>query len=89
MKAKSGFVLRKIVGEYVLIPTGENIGRFKGTVLLNGVSAFIWEKLQSPISRDDLLTAVLDEYQVDKETAAQDLDALLKRLEDYQAIEEL
>ena len=30
-------------------------GKFNGTVLLNDVSAFVWEKLQNPVSRDDLL----------------------------------
>ncbi len=88
MKAKSGFVLRHVVGEYILIPTGENIGTFNGTVLLNDVSAFLWEKLQSPICREDLLTAMLDQYQVDEATAARDLDALLEKLRSYSLIED-
>ncbi len=87
MKAKSGFVLRKIVGEYLLMPTGDNIGMFKGSVLLNKASAFIWEKLQSPISRDDLLRAVVQEFEVDEATASADLDELLKTLNGYNLLE--
>ncbi len=83
MKAKSGFVLRNIADEYILIPTGDNINQFKGTLLLNAVSAFIWDKLQVPVSRDDLLTAVMEEYEVDEKSAAADLDMLLKKLRDY------
>ena len=64
MKAKGGFVLRNIAGEQILMPTDENIGKFKGTVLLNDVAVFIWEKMQVHVSRDDLLTAILDEYGV-------------------------
>ena len=88
MKAKSGFVLRNVVDEYLLMPTGENIGKFNGTVLLNEVSAFVWEKLQNPLSKEDLLKAILDEFEVDRATALSDLDALLKTLRDYGVIED-
>ena len=87
MKAKSGFVLRNIAREYLLMPTGDNIGVFKGSVLLNKVSAFIWEQLQSPISREDLLRAVLEEFEVDEATASADLDALLETLNSYNLLE--
>ena len=87
MKAKTGFVLRNVVDEYILMPTGDNIGRFNGTVLLNEVSAFVWEKLQNPMSREDLLNAVLDEFDVEKAVASADLDTLLKTLLGYGVIE--
>lgn len=88
MKAKPGFVLRNVVDEYILMPTGDNIGKFNGTVLLNEVSALVWEKLQNPVSRDDLLKAILDEFEVEKAVAAADLDALLKRLKEFNVIED-
>ena len=87
MKAKSGFVLRNVVDEYILMPTGDNIGKFNGTVLLNAVSAFVWEKLQNPISREELLKAILDEFEVEKAVASADLDALLETLKGYDVIE--
>ncbi len=87
MKAKPGFVLRNIAGEYMLMPTDENIGVFNGAVLLNSVSAFAWEKLQDGISRDDLLAAVLGEFDTDEATAAADLDALLEKLDQMNLIE--
>lgn len=88
MKAKTGFVLRNVVDEFILMPTGDNIGKFNGTVLLNEVSAFVWEKLQNPLSREDLLTAILDEFEVDKATASDDLDALLQTLRGFGVIED-
>ena len=88
MKAKQGFVLRNVVDEFILMPTGDNIGKFNGTVLLNEVSAFVWEKLQNPLSREDLLTAVLNEFEVEKAVASADLDALLATLNEYGVIEE-
>ena len=88
MKANPGFILRNVVDEYILMPTGDNIGKFNGTVLLNEVSALVWEKLQNPISRDDLLKAILDEFEVEKAVAAADLDALLVKLKEYGVISE-
>ena len=88
MKAKPGFVLRNVVDEYILMPKGENIGQFNGTVLFNEVSAFVWEKLQNPMSKEDLLKAILDEYEVDKATASADLDKLLDTLRGYEVIED-
>ena len=88
MKAKEGFVLRNVVDEYILMPVGDNIAKFNGTILLNEVSAFVWEKLQNPISKSDLLQAVLDEFEVEKAVAAADLDALLTTLKGYGVIED-
>lgn len=88
MKIKSGFILRNIVGEKIVMPVGENINKFEGALVLNEVSAFIWEKLQQPIAREDLLDLILAEYDVERDSASRDLDAFLKRLDDYQILEE-
>lgn len=77
MKIKEGFVLRNVVDEYIVMPTGDNIAKFDGAVVLNEVSAFIFHQLENAVSRDDLLSAMLNEYDVDEATAARDLDALL------------
>ena len=88
MKAKNGFVLRKVVDEQILMPVGDNIGQFNGTVLMNDVSAFVWEKLQKPVTKEELLQAVLSEFEVDEETASRDLDELLEKFAGLGIIEE-
>lgn len=88
MKIKPGFTLRHVVDEYMVMPTGDNIKRFGGTVILNEVSAFIFEQLQQPISREDLLCQVLAEFDVDEATAAADLDALLEQFRQLELLEE-
>ncbi|MBO7335945.1 MAG: PqqD family protein, partial [Lachnospiraceae bacterium] len=50
-------------------------------------AAFVWEKLQSSISRKVLLDDILNEYDTDEKTAAQDLDDLLTRFLDLGIIE--
>lgn len=87
MKAKDGFIMRTIVDEYMIMPTGANISQFDGTVVLNEVSAFLWEKLQKPVTREELLEDLLAEYDVPREIAQKDLDALLNRLAEYGLLE--
>ena len=78
MKIKDGFVLRNVVDEFIVMPTGENIAKFDGAVVLNEVSAFVYKQLEHPTSKEDVLEAVLAEFEVDRETAAKDLDTLLE-----------
>ena len=78
MKIKNGFVLRTVVDEFIVMPTGDNIAKFDGAVVLNEVSAFVFKQLENAVSREDLLEAMLAEYDVARETAEKDLDALLE-----------
>ena len=88
LKAKPGLMLRETAKGPVLMPAGKNGGSFRGIVLLNAVSAMVWNKLKYPVSREDLLNAVLDEFEVERTVAAADLDALLVRLKEYGVITE-
>lgn len=88
MRACAGFILRNIAGESILMPVGDTIGTFRGTVLMNEVSAFVWEQLQTPVSRRELLTRILNRYETDEKTASADLDALLVELKQMGIIEE-
>ena len=87
MKIKEGFVLRNVVDEFIVMPTGDNIAKFEGAVVLNEVSAFIFKQLENPVSREDLLAAMLNEYDVDEATAAADLDALLEKFAEMGVLE--
>ena len=88
MKIRKGFVLRNVVDEYMVMPTGDNIAKFEGTAVLNEVSAFVFQKLENAMSRDDLLAAILAEFDVPEATAAADLDALLGKFRELGLLEE-
>ncbi len=87
MKIKENFTLRHIADEYIVMPTGSSIANFDGAIALNEVSAFIFEKLSNPMSKDDLVIALLNEYNVDEETATKDIDALISKFEEMGIIE--
>ena len=87
MKIKEGFVLRNVVDEFIVMPTGDNIAKFEGAVVLNEVSAFVFEQLKNPVSKEDVLAAILAEFDVDEATAKADLDNLLAKFTELGLIE--
>ena len=88
MIAKTGFILRNVAGEYLLMPTDAISPKIKGAILLNRISAFVWEKLQNPMSIEELLKAVLDHFNVTEETARKDLANLLTQFREMELIED-
>lgn len=73
MKQKDGFGLRNVCGENVLVAEGlENIN-FCKIIHLNETAAYLWEKLEGrEFEVADMVDLLLQEYEVDKETATQD-----------------
>lgn len=69
MKLKEGFVLRKMPGMNLVMPVGENIKHFKGSLMLNDTGAFIYERLAAGKSKEEIASALTQEYAVDMDTA--------------------
>ena len=88
MKAREGFILRNLVGELVLMPAGAQIRTFQGLVRMNELSSFIWQHLAAETTREDLLAAILDAYEVDPATAAADLDETLDKMRSMDLLED-
>lgn len=77
MKKNPELVMRNIAGETVLIPTGSFASKFNGLINLNGVAAFIWEKMEEISDREELVQMILDRYEIDEETARKDVNGFL------------
>ena len=87
MKLKQGFEIMEIAGDYMVIPTGSNMASFGGSMVVNEVSAFLLEAMKNDISEEELLEKMLNEYAVDRDTAARDLAEVLHTFEDLGLIE--
>lgn len=81
MKLKKGFVLRQINKRYYAVPVGPLAARHKILISMNGTCLFVWQQLQQDRTRQELLDAILTEYDVALEVAAADLDRFLGALE--------
>jgi len=80
MKLKDGFVLRQVAGETVVVPTGGDLD-MNMMITLNESGAFLWQKLQEEITRDELVEAVLAEYKdVDRIIAETAVDGFIAKL---------
>ena len=82
MRIKDGFILRKVAGSYIAVATGEESVNFNAMVTTNETGAFLWEKLRNETTEEELLSALLSEYDVDEETAKADIAEFLEKLRD-------
>lgn len=81
MKLKDGFLLRNIAGNYVVVPIGKENIDFNGMVSLNGTGAFLFEKLQAGITEEELIQALMQEFEVSEETAKEDVKLFIQKVE--------
>lgn len=89
MKLKQGFILRKIAGEHVLIPTGaENISNYNGVITINKTTAFLCGLLKEEQTKESLIKALLEKYDVGEELATKDVDQLLSLMAKHQMLED-
>ena len=80
MKIRDGFILRKVPGMNLVMPTGKNVKNFNGTLMLNDTGAFIYEKLQNGATPDETAQALTEEYDVALDTATTDVQNTITSL---------
>ena len=77
MKIKEGFVLRTICGQSVVSGEGTANVNFSKLVSLNDSAAYLYKKVQGhEFTAETLAELLLAEYEVDRETALKDAEAL-------------
>ncbi len=81
MKLKEGFILRTVAGETVVLPTN-GVTDFDMMITLNDTGRFLWERLETGAEKEELVKAILSEYEVTEEKAVQSVDAFVARLKE-------
>lgn len=80
MKIKNGFILRKVPGMNLVMPTGKNVKTFNGSLMLNDTGAFIFERLQKGSTQEEIADALTQEYDVSLDTASTDVQKTIDSL---------
>lgn len=82
MKIKSGFMLREVAGQWVVIPLGERVVQVNGILTISSSGAILWKALESgEQSLEALAEILLREYSdVDEETVLADVKAFVEQL---------
>lgn len=87
MQLKNGFMLREIAGQSVVVPLGARVVEFNGIMTLSESGAILWKKLEQDTSFEEMVDALLAEYDVDKDTAARDVGEFVACMKSNSLIE--
>lgn len=86
MKLKNGFVLREVAGETVVVPVEADLN-FNGMITLNEPAKVLWGVLEKETTAEELVNAILAEFDVDRATAQDDVDAFIQKLKGLDFLE--
>jgi methyltransferase-like protein len=76
-------VTRKTGNEYVLVPIANNIADMNSVYTLNETGAFIWEQIDGKRSVQEIISVLIEEYEIDNESASKDVFAFIENMSKY------
>lgn len=89
MKTKTGFHLREVCEEYMLIAEGRENIDFSNIISMNESAAFLWQQIEGKeFDAQTLATLLTSEYDVDNDTALKDAETLIQSWLEAGIIEE-
>ena len=91
MKIKKGFILREMSKEEglsVVVAIGANAEKLNGYLTLNESGALIWKTLSNGASFDDVVNAMLEEYDAPRELIEKDVATVIEKLKEIGAIDD-
>lgn len=81
MKIKDGYMMRKIAGNCVVVPMGDEITNFNGMINLNETGELLFSNLLKGCNKEELMEAMMAEYNVSREICEKDVDIFIEKLE--------
>ena len=81
MRLIEDHILRKVHGNVVLVPISDRETDFNGMIALNHTGEFVCRMLQQDTDRDSLIAGLTQEYGMELEQVAADVDAFLSELD--------
>lgn len=87
MKIAEGYLLRTVAGKNIVVSIGNDVN-FNGMITLNDTGVFFWNLLQKETSKEEILSAVLKEYDVTSEEASRDIDEFIEKLKVAKILED-
>ncbi|MBQ3057255.1 MAG: PqqD family protein [Clostridia bacterium] len=88
MKRSKDFIKRKIGTQYVIIAVGAATKKFNGMISVNSTGSFIWDQLEQSKTLDELVNAIVENYEIDAETATAHATQFINTLKGVGAIAE-
>lgn len=85
-KIKDGFIIRKIGGQIMAVPTGKMTSEIHGMIALTESGELLWNALQSGAELDALADILTENYEVEREIALADAEKFLNALKEQGAL---
>jgi hypothetical protein len=87
-KRKASVVQREIAGETFLVPIHGHVADLQELFVVNEVGRFIWDRLDGGALMDELVSAVVGEFEVNEAQARLDAQSFLSRLQEAGLLED-
>lgn len=87
MKIRDGYILSTVAGKNIVVSVGSDVN-FSGMLTLNDTGVFFWNLLKENTTKDIMLDAVLNEYDIDSETALADIEEFIIKLKEKGILED-
>ena len=87
MKLNKRLLKRQIAGDAFLVPVGKEVYGSNGLFFLSEVGEFIWDRLEAAEGPEDIVKAILEEYDVEESVARKDVEDFLAKLRALEIID--
>ena len=87
MKLKTGFITHNVGSTQMMVATGPASKFFHGLVRSNETAAFIVDCLKKETTEQEIVAAMLKEYDAPEDVIARDVHAVLGQLREIGALE--
>ena len=79
MRPRKGYTLRPLGMEYILGAEGLEVADSSRMISMNSTAAFLWMEVEGKeFDAQTLVDLLVDNWEISRETAAKDVDILLK-----------
>ena len=70
-------MLRQFGENYIVVAVGDDAEDFNKLITLNTVGAFIYNFMENDVTYEEIVSAVLDKYEADRQTVENDINTFL------------
>lgn len=87
MKIKDGYILSRVSDEYVVVPSREKLIKRSVLIKLSNSGAFLWNLLEKDTDEEFLVSSLINEYEIDENTARNDVKTFVVKLQEADLID--
>ncbi len=87
MKLKYNFIIQNVGGKSIAVATDKKEDSFNGMIKLNNSGRYIFEQLQNKASKDEIIAALAEKYNISQMQAQTDVTEFITDLSNCGLIE--